>query len=73
MDRHHSRAKFHRTFDSLRRFMRSDHPFGQPNCSLLFRISGGIAADQRFKLWGASVGLGPSRESISQTDHDSTR
>ncbi len=32
MDSHHSSPKFNRTFDSIRRFMRNEHPFGQPNC-----------------------------------------
>jgi hypothetical protein len=32
MDRYHPRPKFNRSFDSLRRFMRSKHPFGDPNC-----------------------------------------
>jgi hypothetical protein len=32
VDRHQSRPKFNRTFDSLRSFMRNEHPFGQPNC-----------------------------------------
>jgi hypothetical protein len=32
MDRHHSRPQFTRTLNSLRRFMKSEHPFGQPNC-----------------------------------------
>jgi len=32
MNQHRSRPKFNKSFDSLRRFMTSEHPFGQPNC-----------------------------------------
>jgi hypothetical protein len=32
VDRYHSSPKFNRTFDWIRRFMRNEHPFGQPNC-----------------------------------------
>jgi hypothetical protein len=32
VDRHQSSPKFNRTFDSIRRFIRNEHPFGQPNC-----------------------------------------
>jgi hypothetical protein len=32
MDRYRPHPKFNRTLDSLRRFMKSEHPFGQPNC-----------------------------------------
>jgi hypothetical protein len=32
MDWHHPHSQFNRSFDSLRRFMRNEHPFGQPNC-----------------------------------------
>jgi hypothetical protein len=46
MDRHHSRAKFNRTLDSLRRFIRNEHPFGQPNCGYCLEF---LTATQRIK------------------------
>ena len=33
MDRYQYHPRFNRSFDSLRRFMRNERPFGQPNCS----------------------------------------
>src|SRR5260370_38234270 len=44
MDRHHSRLKFNKSFDSLRRFMRTEHPFGQPNCGYCLEF---LTATQR--------------------------
>jgi hypothetical protein len=46
MDRHHSRAKFNRTLESLRRFIRNEHPFGQPNCGYCLEF---LTATQRIK------------------------
>ena len=44
MDRHHSRLRFNKSFDSLRRFMRTEHPFGQPNCGYCLEF---LTATQR--------------------------
>jgi hypothetical protein len=46
MARHHSHPKFNRTFDSLRRLLRNDHPFGQPNCDYCLEF---LTATQRIK------------------------
>ncbi|RZU41105.1 hypothetical protein [Edaphobacter modestus] len=43
MDRHHSRA---RMIYSLRRLLRNDHPFGQPNCDRCVEF---LTATQRIK------------------------
>ncbi len=46
MDRYHSHQNFNRSFDSLRRFMKNEHPFGQPNCDYCVEF---LAATQRIK------------------------
>src|ERR1700738_3862240 len=46
MDQHDSCSKFRYSMESLRRLLKNEHPFGQPNCDYCIEI---LTATQRIK------------------------